>query len=100
MPEANLLDLLEEEHALVFCTIVGQLTYHGSLVMKLSTSPLTRSKLALISWATRHDSHSTLRNSNSTRGILEGVDPSYEESSASLLRVMRVYCEFERVHLE
>ena len=80
----------------------------GQALAKLAVSRRTRSKLALISWATQpHSQH----NRSARTPLLETrialgytwrwrVTTSYEECMASLLRVMRVYYEFKRVQDE
>ena len=80
----------------------------GQAHAKLAVSRRTRSKLALISWATQPDSQ---HNRSARTPLLETrialgytwrwrVTTSYEECIASLLRVMRVYYEFKRVQDE
>ena len=80
----------------------------GQAHAKLAVSHRTRSKLALISWATQPDSQ---HNRSARTPLLETrialgytwrwrVTTSYEDCIASLLRVMRVYYEFKRVQDE
>ena len=80
----------------------------GQAHAKLAVSRSTRSKLALISWATQPDSQ---HNCSARTPLLETrkalgytwrwrVTTSYEECTASLLREMWVYYEFKRVQHE
>ena len=75
---------------------------------KLAVSRITHSKLVLISWATQPDSqhnrsaHAPLLETRIALGYTRRwrVTTSYEECTASLLRVMWVYYEFKWVQHE